>query len=168
MQFVSWGPGKLTREWHRPDDMIDDEGRSDKLSCIRPDPKKNLTDARTLMRYWLDLIVGNPVGAFVVLAFAAYLEAYGDSCFQQGLYRSSGGARVIPFVGGALVLSLYGLVVNLPRWDFGKLLGVYVVLFFIMAQVLNKVRFNVSPTPPILVGGGLIAAGGLVITFWKP
>jgi hypothetical protein len=65
------------------------------------------------------------------------------------------------------VLALYGLVVNLPRWDFGRLLGVYVVLFFLMAQILAKVRFNQSPKPPILLGGLLIVIGGLVITFWK-
>jgi len=120
------------------------------------------------MRTLLDLITANPLAAFLVLAFAAFLEAYGDSCFQQGLYRSTGVARVLPFIAGAAVLALYGLVVNIPRWDFGKLLGVYVVLFFIMAQILNKVRFNQAPTTPILVGGGLITLGGLVITFWKP
>jgi small multidrug resistance family-3 protein len=57
--------------------------------------------------------------------------------------------------------------VNLPRWDFGKLLGVYVVLFFLMAQVQNKLRFGQSPTPPIYLGGVLIVSGGLVIAFWK-
>jgi small multidrug resistance family-3 protein len=41
------------------------------------------------------------------------------------------------------------------------------VLFFLMAQILNKVRFAQSPTLPIYAGGGLIVAGGLVIAFWK-
>jgi hypothetical protein len=57
--------------------------------------------------------------------------------------------------------------VNLPQWDFGKLLGVYVVLFFLFAQIVAKVRFHQAPTTPILVGGALIVAGGAVITFWK-
>jgi drug/metabolite transporter (DMT)-like permease len=57
--------------------------------------------------------------------------------------------------------------VNLPQWDFGKLLGAYVALFFVVAQVVAKVRFQQSPTAPIWVGGSLIVAGGLVITFWK-
>jgi small multidrug resistance family-3 protein len=47
------------------------------------------------------------------------------------------------------------------------LLGVYVALFFVVAQIVAKVRFQQSPTAPILVGGSLIVAGGLVITFWK-
>jgi drug/metabolite transporter superfamily protein YnfA len=71
------------------------------------------------------------------------------------------------FVAGTLVLASYGLFVNLPQWDFGKLLGVYVALFFVVAQIVAKVRFQQSPTLPILAGGALIVAGGLVITFWK-
>jgi len=58
-------------------------------------------------------------------------------------------------------------VVNVPRWDFGKLIGVYVVLFFLMAQILNKIRFGQSPTPPIYAGGALIMAGGVVMVLWK-
>jgi len=70
-------------------------------------------------------------------------------------------------VAGALVLAAYGSVVNVPRWDFGKLIGVYVVLFFLMAQILNKIRFGQSPTPPIYAGGALIMAGGVVMVLWK-
>jgi hypothetical protein len=47
------------------------------------------------------------------------------------------------------------------------LLGVYVVLFFLVAQVLAKVRFQQTPTTPILLGGSLIVAGGAVMTFWN-
>lgn len=115
----------------------------------------------------LDRLVANPLGAFCVLTLAAFLEAYGDSFFQVSFYRSSGLGRVLAFVAGAAVLAAYGSVVNAPRWDFGKLLGVYVVLFFLMAQLLARVRFGQSPTPPIYAGGALIVAGGLVIAFWK-
>jgi small multidrug resistance family-3 protein len=117
---------------------------------------------------FLDRIVSIPAGAFIILALAALLEALGDSYFQVAFYRSAGVSRVLWFIVGTLVLASYGSVVNIPRWDFGKLLGVYVVLFFIMAQVLNKIRFQQSPTTPIYVGGSLIVAGGLVIAFWKP
>jgi small multidrug resistance family-3 protein len=115
----------------------------------------------------LDRLVQNPLGALAVLTLAAFLEAWGDSFFQVGFYRSSGFGRVLALLAGAAVLAAYGSVVNVPRWDFGKLLGVYVVLFFLMAQILNKVRFGQAPTIPIWLGGGLIAAGGLVIAFWK-
>jgi small multidrug resistance family-3 protein len=115
----------------------------------------------------LDRLVQNPLGAMAVLAFAAFLEAWGDSFFQVGFYRSSGTGRVLAIVAGAVVLAAYGSLVNVPRWDFGKLLGVYVVLFFLMAQLLNKVRFHQSPTTPIYAGGALIVAGGLIVAFWK-
>ena len=115
----------------------------------------------------LDRLAQNPLGALAVLTLAAFLEAWGDSFFQVGFYRSSGLGRVLALLAGAAVLAAYGSVVNVPRWDFGRLLGVYVVLFFLMAQILNKVRFGQAPTIPIWAGGGLIATGGLVIAFWK-
>jgi len=115
----------------------------------------------------LNRLVANPLGALTVLTLAAFLEAWGDSFFQVGFYRSSGMGRALAILAGAAVLAAYGSVVNVPRWDFGKLLGAYVVLFFLMAQLLNKVRFGQSPTTPIYAGGALIVAGGLVVAFWK-
>ncbi len=119
------------------------------------------------MKNLMNRAVPHPALAFALLALAAFLEAFGDSLFQSGLYRSAGMARGMFFVCGAVVLALYGFTVNIPHWDFGKLLGVYVVLFFLVAQVLAKVRFNQSPTVPIYVGGSLIAAGGMIIAFWR-
>ena len=115
----------------------------------------------------LNRLVANPLGAFSVLSVAAFLEVWGDSFFQAGFYRSAGLGRVLAIAAGAVVLACYGAAVNVPQWDFGKLLGVYVVLFFLMAQLLARVRFGLSPTPPIYAGGALIVAGGLVIAFWK-
>jgi drug/metabolite transporter superfamily protein YnfA len=119
------------------------------------------------MKNMLSQLVSSPIGAFAVLAFAAFLEVSGDACFQSGLYRATESTRALWFLAGTLVLGAYGLFVNLPQWDFGKLLGVYVVLFFLIAQIVAKVRFHQSPTLPIWAGGALIVAGGLVITFWK-
>jgi small multidrug resistance family-3 protein len=111
-------------------------------------------------------LVSNPLGALVVLGFAAFLEAFGDSLFQTSFYRASGLGRGLAFLAGAAVLTAYGCVVNVPRWDFGRLIGVYVAMFFLMAQILNKVRFGHSPTVPVYVGGALITAGGLLMAFW--
>ena len=66
-----------------------------------------------------------------------------------------------------LVLFAYGCAVNAPPWDFGRLLGVYVTLFFLIAQILNLVVFGVRPQLPIYVGGALIMTGGLIITLWR-
>lgn len=111
-------------------------------------------------------MVANRGGALAVLAAAAFLEAYGDSCFQSGLYRSSGIGRIAVFLLGAGSLACYGLVVNIPRWDFGRLLGVYVVLFFVCAQLIARVRFGQSPSLAVIAGGALIGAGGLIITIF--
>ena len=119
------------------------------------------------MKNILNQIISTPLGAFGTLTLAAFLEVAGDACFQAGLYRSTGATRSLWFIAGPLILAAYGLFVNLPQWNFGKLLGVYVVLFFVVAQVVAKVRFQQSPTLPILTGGALIVAGGMVITFWK-
>ncbi len=116
----------------------------------------------------LNRLVQNPLGAFGVLTLAAFLEAWGDSFFQAAFYRASGTGRVVAIVCGTLVLALYGSTVNLPRWDFGKLLGIYVVLFYLAAQLLAKVRFGQPPTMPICVGGFFIVIGGGIVAFWKP
>lgn len=119
------------------------------------------------IRTVLDRLVAHPLGLFVVLGLAAFLEAWGDSFFQISFYRSSGSGRMVTFLVGTLVLAGYGSFVNVPRWDFGKLLGLYVVLFFLMAQLLAKIRFGQSPTPPVYAGGACIVLGGLIIAFWK-
>src|SRR5271169_4578777 len=116
------------------------------------------------MRNLLNHLVAQRSGALLLLTIAAFLEVYGDSCFQSALYRASGMSRTLAFAGGALSLAAYGLVVNAPRWEFGKLLGVYVVLFFLLAQIVARFKFGQSPTLPILIGGALICAGGVIIS----
>ena len=101
-----------------------------------------------------------------MLLTAAFLEAYGDACFQAGLYRSTGSGRSFAFLVGAASLASYGLVVNVPRWDFGRLLGGYVVLFFLCAQVIARVKFGQTPSIPVIAGGALIVAGGLIISIF--
>ncbi len=112
-------------------------------------------------------LVSSPFGAFVVLAVAAYLEVQGDACFQSGLYHSSGTKQVGWFAAGSLVLVCYSLFLNSSKIDFGKLLGIYVVLFFLIAQFVAKIQFHQSPSKPICVGGAFVVAGGVIMTFWK-
>ncbi len=109
----------------------------------------------------------NTVVAFFILLLAAVLEAGGDALVRTGLHGHNLAARAVLFVAGAAVLFAYGLVVNSPPWDFGKLLGVYVSLFFLVAQAINLLVFGVRPDLPILVGGAMILGGGLVMTFWR-
>jgi hypothetical protein len=112
-------------------------------------------------------LVSTPIGAFFVLAIAAYLEVQGDACFQSGLYHSSGAKQVGWFVGGGVILICYSLFLNSSKIDFGKLLGIYVVLFFLVAQIVAKLQFHQAPTKPIYLGGAFVVVGGLIMTFWK-
>lgn len=137
----------------------------DSLQKLEDNFGRGLPDTMLLdMTNLLSQIVANRSGVLAVLLMGAFLEAYGDSCFQAGLYRSRGISRILVFLIGAASLSFYGLVVNVPRWDFGRVLGVYVVLFFLCAQVIARVRFGQSPTLAVIAGGALITAGGVIIT----
>ncbi|MDR3724419.1 MAG: hypothetical protein P4K83_08035 [Terracidiphilus sp.] len=111
----------------------------------------------------LNRLVANPAGAVAFLFLAAFLEAFGDSLFQTAFYRQTGAGRWLAIGLGGLVLTAYGATVNLPKWDFGRLLGVYVAAFFVLAQLLNWFRFGQPPTQSIWLGGVLVVAGGLVV-----
>jgi drug/metabolite transporter superfamily protein YnfA len=112
-------------------------------------------------------IIASPVGAFIVLVLAAYLEVQGDACFQSGLHHSSGARQIGWFVLGTVVLVCYSLFLNATKIDFGRLLGIYVVLFFVVAQIVAKLQFNQSPGKPIWAGGAFIVVGGLIMTVWR-
>lgn len=103
----------------------------------------------------------------VILTLAALLESGGDALVRNGLHATSSGGRVGFMAAGCVVLFLYGVTVNLPPWDFGRLLGVYVALFFVVAQLINYFAFGAQPGLPIYAGGALIIFGGLVMTFWQ-
>jgi hypothetical protein len=112
-------------------------------------------------------VVSSPIGTFAVLALAAYLEVQGDARFQSGLDHSLGTKQIGWFAAGTVVLVCYSLFLNSSKIDFGKLLGIYVVLFFFAAQFVAKLQFHQSPSKPTYVGGAFIAIGGLIMTFWK-
>ena len=101
------------------------------------------------------------------LLFIAASRRSGDAFLQSAVHRASGASRGASLAAGALSLSFYGLVVNLRRWNFGKLLGIYVVLFFPIAQVIARVKFHEPASLPVVVGGILITCGGLVLTLSK-
>ena len=102
-----------------------------------------------------------------LLILAACLEAGGDALARTALHAHALPVRLGFFGAAALVLFIYGVTVNLPPWDFGRLLGVYVALFFVVAQLINLFAFGVRPGLPVLAGGALILAGGLLMTFWN-
>ncbi|MGO8817179.1 MAG: hypothetical protein ACLQVG_21255 [Terriglobia bacterium] len=105
--------------------------------------------------------------AMVILLCAACLEAGGDALMRAGI-RSPTHVRAAGFfLLGGLVLAFYGYTVNAPPWDFGRLLGVYVAFFFVVAQLISWLGFGHKPTPMILLGGALIVVGGCVVSLAK-
>jgi drug/metabolite transporter (DMT)-like permease len=106
--------------------------------------------------------------AIGILFLAAILEAGGDALVRSALHSPAGSARKGGlFLLGAVVLFAYGCVVNAPNWDFGRLLGIYVVFFFVVAQLIGWLAFHQTPAPAVLFGGALIVAGGVVISVFQ-
>jgi small multidrug resistance family-3 protein len=100
----------------------------------------------------------------LILLLSAFLEAGGDALVRLGLHAPTTFHRIGLFLAGAVVLFSYGFVVNSPPWDFGKLLGVYVVFFFIVAQLISYFVFHAVPNRSVLVGGLFLVIGGAIIS----
>jgi small multidrug resistance family-3 protein len=92
---------------------------------------------------------------------AAILEVGGDALIRKGL-RGSGGAVI---AAGCVVLACYGLMVNTVKWDFSKLLGVYVAVFAVVSVLCGLLAFKETVPISTWLGLGLIVVGGLVIQF---
>ena len=102
--------------------------------------------------------------ALLVLLGAAVLEAGGDALVRSGLHAPALGTRLLFWLAGGLVLFAYGYVVNAPPWDFGRLLGIYVVFFFVVAQAISWLIFNQRPGRSMLIGGAFVVVGGLIMS----
>ena len=61
-----------------------------------------------------------------------------------------------------------GAFLNLAPVDFGRVVGLYMAALFVVWQLINFVALRALPTMSILAGGGLVIAGGAIITFWRP
>jgi small multidrug resistance family-3 protein len=103
----------------------------------------------------------------LVLLAAAILEAGGDALVRSGLHAPALPTRVALMAAGGLVLFLYGYVVNTPPWDFGRLLGIYVVFFFVVAQLISWWGFGQPPSRAVLAGGAFVIAGGVIMSVWS-
>jgi hypothetical protein len=108
------------------------------------------------------------VHPLIFLFIATLFEVGGDAVVRMGIYNHVGAVRLGWFLGGAILLFGYGLIVNLAPLEFGQLVGLYIATLFVVWQLINYLAFRTPPTLPIMLGGGLIIIGGAITTFWKP
>ncbi|WP_222103948.1 hypothetical protein [Mucilaginibacter corticis] len=103
----------------------------------------------------------------IFLLVATTLEVTGDALIRKTIYEYSGTTRILFALLGMLLLFGYGFFLNLAPVEFGEVVGLYIATLFVVWQVINYLTFKTLPTIPVIVGGALVVAGGLIITFWK-
>jgi small multidrug resistance family-3 protein len=99
----------------------------------------------------------------LILLTAIVLEIFGDASIRVALRSGKWGL----FPLGALLLICYGTLVSFPNWTFGRTMGVYIALFFIVSQTVAALFLRERIHAPAILGGVLIVSGGLVILLWK-
>jgi small multidrug resistance family-3 protein len=111
---------------------------------------------------------------FGLLLLAAILEAGGDFLVRSGMYSGSSVRYYGLIITGGVVLATYGYAVNRVTWDFARLLGTYVIVFFLVTQIIGFVatrelpaglEFIIRPTFSSLlrlVGSILVVIGGIL------
>lgn len=105
--------------------------------------------------------LGIPLVAWLVFVGSAVLEVGGDAVVRRGLRGSS-----LAFIAaGGLMLAGYGLLVNTVKWDFSKLLGVYVAVFAVVSILSGRFLFGENVPASTWLGLTIIIVGGLVIQF---
>jgi len=98
---------------------------------------------------------------WLVFLVAATLEVAGDAIIRHGLR----GTRFALVLAGAAVLASYGLLVNSLKWDFSKLLGVYVGFFASVSVFVGWLVFREKVPTSTWLGLILIMVGCLIIQF---
>ncbi len=102
-----------------------------------------------------------PSLAWLIFIGAAILEVSGDAVVRKGL---RGRGLVIMAVGIAM-LGCYGVVVNMVKWDFSKLLGVYVAVFAMISVLFGRFVFKETIPAATWIGLCVIICGGMIIQF---
>ena len=107
------------------------------------------------------------VKIFLFLIVATALETFGDAVVRIGIGQTAWLPRSGLFLAGAVLLFGYGVSLNLAPIEFNRVVGLYIATLFVMWQAVNLIVFRSPPGVPVLLGGVLIVAGGLIVTFWE-
>jgi drug/metabolite transporter (DMT)-like permease len=103
---------------------------------------------------------------FVIIA--TVFEAVGDAVMRialQSPYALRG--RIALFALASVLLTMYGMFLNLAPVEFATVTGIYLASLFIAFQIVNYLFFRHTPGPGVLLGGAFILAGAAIINFWK-
>jgi len=103
----------------------------------------------------------NNILSWFIFVVAALLEIGGDAVIRKGL-RSSG---LLLIAAGFVMLGCYGLIVNTVKWDFSRLLGVYIAFFATITLVISRLVLRENVSTSTWVGMAVIVCGGLIIQF---
>lgn len=95
-----------------------------------------------------------------ILVASAMLESGGDALVRAGL-----NGRSWMLAAGAASLAAYGVVVNQSSIDFGRLMGAYIVVFFLVSQLISAFFFHQPPRARTLAAGALMLAGGVALIY---
>ena len=99
--------------------------------------------------------------AWLIFIGAAVLEVGGDAVVRKGLRGSS---FILILIGFAM-LGSYGVVVNTVKWDFSKMLGVYVAVFAIISILFGRFVFQENIPNSTWIGLVVIVCGAMIIQF---
>lgn len=99
--------------------------------------------------------------AWFIFIGAAILEVSGDAVVRKGLR----GSNLIIIMIGCVMLGAYGIVVNTVKWDFSKLLGVYVAIFALISILFGRFVFKENIPTTTWIGLVVIISGALIIQF---
>jgi len=99
--------------------------------------------------------------AWFIFIGAAILEVGGDAVVRKGL-RGSG---LLVILSGCTMLGLYGVVVNMVKWDLSKLLGVYVAVFALISILCGRFVFKEQISNATWLGLAVIICGAMIIQF---
>ena len=99
--------------------------------------------------------------AWLVFIGAALLEVGGDAVVRKGLR----GSNLSVIVAGCVMLGAYGIVVNTVKWDFSRLLGVYVAVFALISVLFGHFVFKETIPGTTWIGLAVILCGSSIIQF---
>lgn len=103
----------------------------------------------------------------LLLLIATTLEVTGDAVVRVAIYNHAGLIRVALLLAGAALLLGYGSFLNTAPVPFFRVVGLYIATLFVVWQIITFLVFRTAPDAPVYVGGSLVIAGGLIITFWR-